>query len=205
MLTITVEDLDLAGNQANKFNEVSNKGSDVVVKLNQCIENLKTNWIGSDAYAHIRSLVEKQNTLFDVCQNSVQISYETVQVIRAMQEVRAANGGASVSVSSPTITSLSGQKSDLTGTSETSAYNIKEEAEEGYNLLIETQNRLEDFYNEYTSAYSTLTNNWTAGGHIEELHEIKAKLDSNIENMKQVIADAATNLRTALDNIMGLN
>ncbi len=204
-LNIKVSDLDNAGTQANAFNAASNAGGDVTVKLGQLIETLRVNWIGSDATAQINNLIDLHTALYDIAHASIQISYETVNAIRNMQSVRAANGGAAVSVQSPTITSMPADSRDIDRVPETTEYDVKDSAEEDYQALTDVQSKFNAFVDDYNEKYNALMQNWTEGGNIETLRDVHDKLNENATSFNSVLQTAATNLRTALDNIASLN
>lgn len=205
MLNITVSDLDEAGRQANAFNKTSNEGGNVTIKLGQVIDSLKTNWIGSDATMQINSLIDIRSALYDIARSSIQISYETVQVIRAMQEVRSSNGGGAITVSSPEITSMPATERDITKLQDTNQYDVKEGANQDYTSLTAVRDGFNSFLDQYNSDYNTLTSNWTEGGHREELVQIHKSLNEHSSEFLQVLETAIKNLETALQNIASLN
>jgi len=205
MLNIKVSDLDEAGRQANAFNRTSNDGGDVTIKLGQVIESLKGNWIGSDATAQINNLIEIHSALYDIAKNSIQISYDTVQAVRAMQEVRASNGGGAITVTSPEITVMPSTERDIATLQETSQYDVKEGANQDYANLTAVRDKFNSFVEAYNNDYNTLTSNWTEGGHRDELVQIHKTLNENADQFVNVLGKAIENLNTALENIASLN
>lgn len=204
-LNIKVADLDRAGSEANAFNEASNAGGDVTIKLGQVIETLRTNWIGSDATTHLNNLIDLHTALYDIAHASIQISYDTVQIIRNMQVVRQSNGGGAVTVTSPTITSMPQDSREIERVADTTSYDVKDGASDDYEKLVNVKSLFLSFVEQYNDKYNTLLSNWTEGGNIDTLKQVHSNLNENADNFGQVLDNAIKNLNTALENISGLN
>lgn len=202
-MDINVRDLDLGFTQCEDLNNLSkNSGTELINDLGTNINNLKVHWKGTDATEHVNNLIKVYEALIALVTDAKAITDFAGGRIRAIQEVRRANGG-----SGNVGGALDGTAPDASGlpaVEPTNEYFCDPSSKSDYDLLDKICTDYSNFINKFSSQKDALMSNWTAGANRENAVKVFDEFSTNSSKYNQLLSNAKENLRIAVSNISKL-
>lgn len=169
----------------------------ILANLNAGIENLKVNWKGKDAGVQISSLIRVHNAMVAVRNALAQLAVDSSKVAVNYREIQNANGAGLESLGSLSFEAKT-NLSDYTDVADT--ININSEANTGKQRIDAANNNMDAFIGNVKSSYEAIKENWTAGTGRDSAEGAFSSFITNVGQYKQVLAEASTNITTALQN-----
>lgn len=202
-MDINVRDLDLGFTQCEDLNNLSkNSGTELINDLGTNINNLKVHWKGTDATEHVNNLIKVYEALIALVTDAKAITDFAGGRIRAIQEVRRANGG-SGNVGG-TLDGTAPNASSLPAVELTNEYFCDPSSKSDYDLLDKICTDYSNFINKFSSQKDALMSNWTAGANRENAVKVFDEFSNNSSKYNQLLSNAKENLRIAVSNISKL-
>ncbi len=200
MVNIDFKDLDKGYTQISEIStHVKTKGTELLNKIDQNIGNLKVHWIGTDASKHINNLIDMYSSLGQLLTIATTLTSATADNIIAVQKVRFANNqsgmvGSELTKQGPNVASISKMP-------DTERYYCDPAAANDLSTLIEIYNNYTTFANTFEQNTNELMNNWIDGANRAQVNSAFSKFISESKEYKQHLANAKSNLETAVSNI----
>lgn len=201
-MDINVKNVDMAYEQcANLHKTMNSQGGELVVSLTNNITKLKSDWIASDATAHINNLIDLQNYLCGVFTNSTEVVAYAASKIIDIQEVRRANHGGMGAVGTQ-LNVCSFDKYSGGYAADTAEYQAASSA------LLADLNDLKSIFDSYNSLITTFVSqkdelfaNWLNGANIERARQVFNDFESTSEKYRGILNAAIENLTKATSNV----
>lgn len=169
----------------------------ILANLKAGIENLKANWKGKDAGVQIQSLIKVHNAMISVRNALAQLAVDSSKVASNYREIQNSNGAGLENLNVLTFES----KSNLADYSDTAdTIDINSQANTGKQKVDAANNNIDSFIGNVKTSYNAIKENWTVGTGRDSAEEAFSSFISNVAQYKQVLAEASSNISTALQN-----
>ena len=203
-MDIQVTNLDGTYTLCEELNTLASvKGGKIITDLGTTINNLKNNWIGTDANNHISNLITVHNVLVKIVTEAKKITYSAGNAMIAIQEIRRANGGEG-NVGAP-LSNSEPSSLTLTAPEPTTDYDVKPGAKNDLESLKTLCTNFETFAKDFQTQKESLMKNWTAGAGWENAVRTFDDFLMYTANYKKKLEDARDNLDIAIQNVSSLS
>lgn len=182
-------------------NVVTGEGSSadyILSKLSAGIENLKTNWKGSDAGKRIQEVIMVHNAMVSVRNALAQLAVDSSTIAANYREIQRTNGATNLDA----LTKLSFEaKTNLADYSDTSdTVDINQNANQGKLDIDAAKETMGTFITAVSDKYKAIMENWTAGTGRENAVSAFDSFISNVQKYQQTLSDVSSNITNALAN-----
>ena len=195
---INVRHLDQGYEKSSSlFDHEEKEGVTLLNDLKTEIENLKRDWVGTDATSNINDLIAEFNDLQKFLNMSLSSTSLAMSKFVEMQEVRKANfGGGQVG----DVRKLKENDLTIEPVQPTEKYYIDPNIAVDYKNLVDICERLKQFRTSYVQDRDEIMGNWTKGNGREKIVEVFGMVDDVSTKIEKKINEVLVNLEQAIKN-----
>ena len=195
---INVRHLDQGYEKASSlFDHEEQEGVSLLFDLKTEIENLKRDWVGTDATSNINDLIAEFNDLQKFLNMSLSSTSLAMQKIVEMQEIRKANfGGGQVG----DVRKLKDNELTIEPVQASEKYYVDPNITTDYKNLLSICERLKKFRSDYVMDRDDIMNNWTKGNGRDKIVEVFGMVDDVSTKLEKKINEVVENLDMAIKN-----